>query len=127
MLLESPSLLITDDDRCFRQTIRDVFSGRGFQTYLAADGEEALEIVESAEVHVVLCDMHMPRITGVETIRRIKQLDARMPCILISAALNDELRQESLAFSVLSKPVSYLDVTETVSSALRTIYGWPKA
>ena len=83
--------------------------------------------MESAEVHVVLCDMHMPRITGVETIRRIKQLDARMPCILISAALNDELRQESLAFSVLSKPVSYLDVTETVSSALRTIYGWPKA
>ena len=70
-MVVSPSLLITDDDRDFRETLRDVFEPRGFHTVLASDGVEALEIVRTREIHLVLIDMHMPRLSGMEAIDRI--------------------------------------------------------
>src|SRR5438552_11865594 len=109
MRLEFPSILITDDDRDFRETVRVVFEPRGFRTLLAGDGEEALHIIRGQEVHLLLLDMHMPKLTGLETIQRVKQFRWRLPCILLSAALDESLIQQAQraqAFSVLSKPVS---------------------
>src|ERR1041384_6203608 len=90
-----PSLLITDDDHDFRETLRVVFEPRGFRTLLAGDGEEALDIVRKQEVHVMLLDMHMPKLTGLETLRRLRQFKSRLPCILISAALDESLIQQA--------------------------------
>jgi CheY-like chemotaxis protein len=123
----APSLLITDDDRDFRETLRNVFQPRGFRTLLAADGEEAVDIVLRQEVHLVLIDMHMPRLTGREAIARIKQFHRSLPCILISADLDDELRSLPEAFSVLAKPITCRQITDTVSSALKAAYNWPDA
>jgi CheY-like chemotaxis protein len=92
---------------------------------LAGDGEEALQIVRDQEVHLLLLDMHMPRLSGLETIRRVKQFRSRLPCILLSAALDDLLIQQAQlaeAFSVLSKPVSRLQITSVVDLALRHAY-----
>lgn len=122
----APSLLITDDDRAFRETLRDVFEPRGFRTLLAADGQEALDIVQADEVHLVLIDMHMPRLTGREAIAHIKRFHAQLPCILISGQLDDEIRQTPEAFRVLSKPVSFRLVTETVWDALKVAYNWSR-
>ncbi|HEX4148772.1 MAG TPA: response regulator, partial [Pirellulales bacterium] len=63
MIAHHYSILITDDDPSFRETLRSVFEPRGFRTLLAGDGEEALRIVERDEIHLVLLDMHMPRLT----------------------------------------------------------------
>ena len=126
MRLEYPSLLITDDDRDFRETLRGVLEPR-FRTLVAGDGEEALDIVRRQEVHLLLLDMHMPKLTGLETLRRVKQFKSRLPCILLSAALDEALiRQAELAqaFSVLSKPVTRQQLTSTVEAALRRIYNW---
>ncbi len=124
----TPSLLITDDDAAFRETLGGLFQLRGFKVFLAGDGEEALKIVCHSEIHLILLDMHMPRLTGLETIRRVKQFQSGMPCILLSARMDEALAQQARlaeAFSVLSKPVSRLLITTTVDSALRRIYGWP--
>ena len=83
MKLETPSLLITDDDRGFRETLRSVFEPRGFHTLLASDGEEALEIIDTQPVHLIVLDMHMPRLSGLETIRQVKQLGQGLPLSLI--------------------------------------------
>lgn len=126
MRLELPSLLITDDDVDFRETLRAVFEPR-FRTLLAGDGEEALDIVRRQEVHLLLLDMHMPRLTGLETIERVKQFKSRLPCILISAGLDETLERQARlaeAFSVLAKPVTRRQLTSTVESAMRRIYGW---
>ena len=120
----SPSLLITDDDRDFRETLRDVFQPLGFRTLLAADGEEALEIVLKSEVHLVLMDMHMPRLTGLEAISQIKRIRSRLPCILISGQLDDEIRRGVEAFDILAKPVSRAEVTHSVTKALEVTYNW---
>lgn len=127
MLLQYPSLLITDDDRDFRETLRGVFEPRGFRTLLAADGQQALDIVRHEPIHVMLLDMHMPKLTGIETIRRVKQVYSDLPCILISAGLDELLAEEARqaeAFSVLAKPVSFAEVTSIVSHALRQVYDW---
>jgi CheY-like chemotaxis protein len=128
MQLQFPSLLITDDDHDFRETLRAVFEPR-FHTLLAGDGQEALDIVRTQEVHLVLLDMHMPKLTGLETLRQVKRFNACLPCILLSAGLNDSLiRQAELAqaFSVLSKPVSRQQLTSTVDAAMRRIYNWER-
>lgn len=123
-----PSILITDDDFGFRETLRGVFEPQGFCTLLAGDGEEALQIVARQRVDLLLLDMHMPKLTGLETIRRVKQTHASLPCILLSADLDETIRQQARlvrAFSVLSKPVSTRNITLIVHTALRRTYNWP--
>jgi len=127
MSVQSPSLLITDDDREFRETLRAAFEPRGFRTLLAGDGEEALKIVRAEEVHLVLLDMHMPKLTGLETLRLLKQFRSMLPCILMSAELDElTIRQARLAraFSVLAKPVTLHQLTGIVRQALRRTYDW---
>jgi CheY-like chemotaxis protein len=128
MLASTPTLLITDDDRDFRETLQNVFEPRGFRTVLASDGREALDVVQREDVHLVLLDMHMPRLTGLETLRLVRQIHAPLPCILISAGLDESLIQQARqaeAYSVLSKPVGFRELTSVVNHALRDFYHWP--
>jgi CheY-like chemotaxis protein len=127
MLVETPSLLITDDDPGFRETLRVVFEPKGFRTLLAGDGEEALKIVHREKVHVVLLDMHMPRLTGLETLRMLKEFRAMLPCILLSAQLDEwivEQARRANAFSVLSKTLTVGQITNVVQQALQRTYAW---
>ena len=127
MHIEAPSLLITDDDRAFRETLQGVFAPRGYRTLLAGDGEEALSIVRRQEVHLLLLDMHMPKLTGLETLRRIKRFKSILPCILLSAHLDDlviEQARLAQAFSVLAKPVTMSQITRVVRQALERTYNW---
>jgi CheY-like chemotaxis protein len=124
-MIGTPQLLISDDDRDFRETLRSVFERRGLSTILAADGAEAVQIVREESIHVVLIDMHMPKLTGLEAIRKIKEIQITVPCILISAALDDELREQAEdAFSLLEKPVNFQIVSNVVHAALKSTYGW---
>jgi CheY-like chemotaxis protein len=127
MLLETPSLLITDDDQGYRETLRGVFEPRGINTLLASNGEEAVKIVQNECVHLVLLDMHMPKLSGLETLQRLKEIRALLPCILLSAQLDDKIiKQAQLAhaFSVLSKTVTLNQIRNVVSQALERTYAW---
>jgi CheY-like chemotaxis protein len=122
-----PIMLISDDDRAFRKTLEGVFAPLGFHTLSAADGDEALQIIEREAVHLLLTDMHMPRMTGLEIIREVRHARLGLPCILISAGVDDELLRQAKsvdAFSVLSKPVRYPEITGVVADAMRSVYGW---
>jgi CheY-like chemotaxis protein len=127
MLLETPTLLITDDDPGFRETLRVVFEPRGCHTLLAGDGEEALKIVHQEKIHLVLLDMHMPKLTGLETLRQLKEFRAMLPCILLSAQLDDRIVEQARmahAYSVLSKTVTLRQITGVVFQALQRTYAW---
>jgi CheY-like chemotaxis protein len=130
MLLDCPRLLIADDDRDFRATLVDVLRGRGFDTLEAADGEEALDVLHHQQVHLLLLDMHMPRLSGLETIHRWRQqeLEVAVPWILISAALDEAIvaqARAAAAFSILPKPLRLPQLTGAVHDALRQVYNWP--
>jgi CheY-like chemotaxis protein len=127
MTIDVPSLLITDDDRAFRETLQGVLEPQGFRTLLAGDGEEALYIVRTKVVHVALFDMHMPKLTGLETLRLVKQIKAMLPCIILSADLDEvmvEQARRAHAFSVLPKPVTRVQLTGIIRQALEWTYNW---
>jgi len=142
MQLVTPRLLITDDDRDFRATVAGVLQDRGFETLEAGDGEEALEIICRQQVHLLLLDMQMPRLSGLETIERLRGIAVELhvggtsgiaplpPWILISGALDEQLiarARAASAFSVLPKPVRLPELTGAVASALNQAYGWRAA
>jgi CheY-like chemotaxis protein len=127
MTLDRPySILITDDDRAQRETLREIFEPVGFRTLLAESGEEAIDIVKDQDVHLALMDMHLPRISGLETMLLVRQLKGgALPMILISAEQDDNLLRKALsahAFCVLAKPVSRNVVIYVVTKALEKFY-----
>lgn len=119
-------LLITDDNASFRRVLREVLEDRPFlRLHEAESGEQAIEVVADRRIDIVLLDMHMHVLSGVETIRLLKQLDRVRPCILITSDTSDHIRrdaQEADAFSVLRKPVPPRQLVQTVSSALEIAY-----
>jgi len=123
------SILITDDDRGCREALRDIVEPEGFHTLLASSGQEALDIVREEPVHLALLDMHMPRMTGLETLELVRQINALLPCILVTADATEVLIRQALrmrAYSVIPKPVSKNVVLYTVVRALVRVYGSPQ-
>src|SRR5919198_4798875 len=120
------SILIADDDGSCREALREIMEPEGFRTLLASSGEEAVDIVRTATVHLALLDMHMPTLTGLETLQLVRQINAVLPAILVTADYNEHLvRQACLAhaYSVIPKPVSKNVVLYTVVRALARSYG----
>jgi CheY-like chemotaxis protein len=119
------SILIADDDADYRETLREIVAPEGFQTILAEDGEQALDIVQHHNIHLLVCDMHMPRLSGLETLQLVRQFNALMPCILISGDVNERLIRQALAakaYSVIAKPVSKNVFIYTVVRAIHKVY-----
>jgi DNA-binding NtrC family response regulator len=122
------SILITDDDRGVRVALGEIVEGQGFRPLLASSGEEALEIVQAEPVHLALLDMQMPRLTGLETLQLVRQVNALLPAILITAEATMELMRQAFhahVFSVIPKPVSKNVVVATLVRALIRVYGEP--
>ena len=107
---KSYSILITDDDRDYREALRELVEPEGYKTVLASSGEEALDILREEPIHLALFDMHMPRLTGLEAFAMIRQaLDRILPAVLMTADANNELIRQAFAaqvYSVIPKPVS---------------------
>lgn len=112
MLTEKSSLrtvLIADDDDTCRETLRDIVEPEGYRAVLASSGEEALDIIQEEPVQLALFDVQMPRLTGLEAVELVHQINARLPCILVTANATQEVIRQAFqvrAYSVIPKPVS---------------------
>lgn len=120
------SILITDDDQDVREALGELVESKGFRPILASHGEEALEIVQSEPIHLVTLDMQMPKLTGLETLQLVRQINALLPAILITADATLELMRQAFhaqVFSVVPKPVNPHVVLKTMLRALDRVYG----
>lgn len=106
----SLSILITDDDESCRLTLRDLFEPEGFRTFQAANGREAIEIAEHELINILILDMYMPDLTGVEVLGLIRDVCRRMlPAIVISGENSRRVREAAMsadAFSFVPKPIN---------------------
>ncbi len=119
------SILITDDDPAARETLREIVAPEGFHTLMAESGEEAIDLVRTHEVHLALMDMHLPRLSGLETIAIVRQIRGVIPAILITGDNDENLIRRALsehAYCVLAKPVSKHVVIYVVNKALAKFY-----
>lgn len=122
------SVLITDDDPACRQSMKEIIEPQGYRTLLAESGEEALDIVHQHTVHVVLTDVNLPRISGIEVLKMLRQFHERLPCILMTADATAEVMRQAFqarAYSVIPKPVNKHVVLYTVVRAIGRVYGLP--
>ena len=120
------SVLITDDDSDYREALRDLVEPEGYRTVLASSGEEALDILREESIHLALFDVHMPRMTGLEAIEIVHQINAVLPCILVTADPSEDVMRQAFrvrAYSVLPKPVSKSILLYTMVRALMKVYG----
>jgi len=122
-------LLIVDDNSSFRQTVREVLERRfRFEIYEVSCGEEAVDHAQECQIDIVLLDMHMHHMTGLDTIRVLKDMNAVRPCILITSDDSIDLRRDASevnAHAVLQKPVRRKELVTTVLWALRDAYDAP--
>ncbi len=120
------SILITDDDGNCREALREIMEPQGFHTLMAASGEEAIDIVRAGDVHLVLIDMHMPTLTGLETLRLARQFKQMLPAILVTGDPNESVVRQAYQdriYSVIPKPINKNVVLYTVLRALANFYG----
>jgi CheY-like chemotaxis protein len=117
-LAESPSVLITDDNDAWRQVVEDILARAGFRTTQAACGEEAIEVVRTGSIDIVLIDFHMPRLDGLQTLRIIRAGGSWQPAVIMTAhpdqlpaAETEALRVES----VLTKPAERQVIVTTIT------------
>ena len=113
------SILIVDDDEEMCETLSDILEVKGYSTHTAFDGYKALDIVGTEKVDVMLMDIMMPKINGVETFKKVKKLDKGISVIMITAYAVDELINEVVdtgAFNVIYKP---LDIDELVDNIVK--------
>jgi DNA-binding NtrC family response regulator len=105
--MEQATILIADDDQKTRDFVTAFLNHKGYRVLQAADGQDAFEQIESSDVQVVLTDVMMPRVNGLEFIKRIKAHRPDIVTIAYSAFANSEITANLLkagAFFFLEKP-----------------------
>lgn len=115
------TILIVDDEAQFRRALRAALRSCGYAIVDVASGEEALENMEAATPDLVLLDMNMPGLTGVETCRAIRAFSG-VPILVLSVRSTEKDRSAALqagANDYLTKPFSLQDLLLRIQSALR--------
>lgn len=118
---EVPSkVLLVDDEREFVQTLSERLMMRDMGSAVAYDGESALDIVREDDPEVMILDLKMPGIDGIEVLRRVKQTRPEIEVIILTGHGSDadkQLCMELGAFAYLQKPVNIDVLSETLKAA----------
>ncbi|MBN2000255.1 sigma-54-dependent Fis family transcriptional regulator [candidate division KSB1 bacterium] len=115
-------ILIVDDDDITRESLASVFSNRGYVCTQASNGEEALEFIRGNEFDVVISDIEMPNLDGLELLEKASQIQSSISFIFITAFASVETAIEALrkgAFDYLLKPLNFEDVVIKVQKLLQ--------
>jgi CheY-like chemotaxis protein len=112
--LGAPAVLIVDDEPIILELIRDVLEDAGFTVLTANTGTAALYLVQHTPVALILTDLMMPNLSGIELARRLRghPNTAAIPLVLMSAAMPDQV--SDLFVAVIHKPFPIDTVVETV-------------
>jgi len=119
--LEMPTkLLLVDDERQFVQTLSERLFMREIGSVVAYDGESALNIIKEEEPEVMILDLKMPGIDGIEVLKRVKQTNPKIEVIILTGHGSEEDRKKCMelgAFAYLEKPVDVDLLSETIKKA----------
>jgi CheY-like chemotaxis protein len=123
--MEVPSkVLLVDDEQEFVHTLSERLQSRRMQPAIAYDGEQALAMVESEEPEVMVLDLKMPGIDGLEVLRRVKRTHPATEVIILTGHGSDAeevLAYDLGAFAYLRKPVDIEELTRTMKAAYQQI------
>jgi CheY-like chemotaxis protein len=111
-------VLVVDDDKGIRYLLSDILSGNGFQVSMAKDGQESLDCLEKEVFDLVITDIRMPRLDGIEMMKQMKRAGRREKIIVMSATpggLGGDLPQ---IFEQIQKPFDFHSFINVVAAAM---------
>ncbi len=115
------NILIIDDERSIRKTLNEILSYEGFKIDEAGDGEEGLKLFSDKTYDVVLCDIKMPKIDGLEFLVKANEINADVPVIMISGHGTIETAVDAVkkgAYDYVSKPPDLNRLLITIRNAI---------
>lgn len=115
------SILIIDDERAIRNVLKDILNNEGYTTTEASDGEVGLTQFAAGNFDLVLCDIKMPKIDGIEFLQKAKEINSDVPVIMISGHGNIETAVDAVkkgAFDFISKPPDLNRLLITIRNAM---------
>jgi two-component system, chemotaxis family, chemotaxis protein CheY len=115
------TILIVDDDAFVRSVLKDVLEGRGHALLEAEDGREALEVLGERSPQLVLLDLFMPRLSGMEALAMMRKRWPSARVLVISSLDSDTLVAQALeagAAGYITKPFHPMEITSAVDRAL---------
>ncbi len=116
-----PKILIIDDDKAIRKTFSDILTYESYEVETAQDGQEGLQKIEENEYDVIICDIKMPKIDGMEVLERLLTLNQEIPLVMITGHGNVETAVEAIkkgAFDFIEKPLDLNRVLITIRNAI---------
>lgn len=114
-------IVVIDDTELVRTFIARALARSGFETFQASDGEEGLAVIRAEKPHLVLCDLRMPHLDGLQVLRLLRDEFPDLPVIVMSGEglLNDAIGALKLgAWDYISKPIELLALDHAISRAL---------
>jgi DNA-binding response OmpR family regulator len=105
-----PRVLIVDDEPHTLELLSEFLTAKRYEVVTASDGEEALRKVKEERPHLILLDVHMPGMNGLEVLQRVRQIDGEVGVIMVTAANDEETGRKALqlgAFDYIVKPVDF--------------------
>lgn len=109
-------ILVVDDDQAICNMLEKFLSKKGYQAITALSGEEGIKKVEEERPHMILLDIKMPDLNGIETLKRIRNIDKEVGIVMITAVKDDEVGKKCIelgAYDYITKPLS-LEYLENV-------------
>ena len=103
------SILVVDDEPNYQIVLSELLKDEGYEVFTADSAEAALPLLRTTDLDLVLTDMKMPGMDGIEFLKKIKEFDPELPVILITAYAEVERAVEAMhlgAFTYLAKPFS---------------------
>ena len=113
-------ILIIDDEKSIRNSLKEILEYEKHQTILASDGAEGINLVKQNNFDLILCDIKMPKIDGIEVLEEIMKINPEIPVIMISGHGNIETAVEAIkkgAFDFIEKPLDLNRLLITVRNA----------
>jgi two-component system response regulator HydG len=117
-----PKILVVDDEPAHRQMIKAVLGAEGYEIQPAADGRVALAAIEKRFYDLVIMDIRMPQMGGIEALKEIKAISPAIPIIIMTAYASVGTAVEALkagAYDYLTKPLDIEELKILVAKALR--------
>jgi DNA-binding NtrC family response regulator len=114
-------ILIIDDEKAIRKTLTEILSFEGYKIDESADGEEGLKKFREKKYDLVLCDIKMPRLDGIEFLQKAGEVNPDVPIIMISGHGNIETAVEAVkkgAYDYISKPPDLNRLLITIRNAM---------
>jgi len=120
--MKKQKILVCEDECDSREAIKNILTKRNYEVYTAKDGKESIEKAREIKPHLLILDIRMPKIDGIEVVKEIRRFDTKVKIIFLTAFQSPQLSKEAAKYNIydyIVKPPSPHYLIKAVGDALK--------